>query len=241
MSSAPLASTHSHLRPFPRLTLRLGVCLAMIMSLASSGIAQDQPPDAATHPRRTFVVWSAGARNEPLNTRVGWTHDRDLYMVGLRGRWMLRGGANFKVAYTADLIPAVLSTGMPEYRDVLPPCPPSGPCVVPFLPQEVTRHAAYGAGAAPLGVELTLPATRRLAFLVRGSAGLAIFSRPIPDPGGNHLNFMFDACAAAEVRISRSTGLTAGYRLNHISNGGRSTVNTGMNSRMLEFGLTIAR
>lgn len=241
MSCAPCMSTCSDFRPLSRHTLRRGFCLAITTPFIFPGIAQGQRHEPTTPPLRTFVVWSAGARNEPLNTRVGWTHDRDLYIVGLRVRWMLSGGANLKVAYTADFMPAVLSTGMPEYADVLPPCPPVGPCVVPFVPQTVTRHTVYGVGVAPIGLELSLFSTRRFAFLVRGSAALARFSRPIPDPEGKQLNFMFDAGAAAEVRVSRRVGLTGGYRLNHISNGGRGTVNTGMNSRMLEFGLIVAR
>jgi hypothetical protein len=55
------------------------------------------------------------------------------------------------------------------------------------------------------------------------------------------LNFTADAGVAADVRVAQRLALIAGWRLNHISNGGRGKVNPGMNSRMIELGLSLAR
>ncbi|MDQ3673965.1 MAG: acyloxyacyl hydrolase, partial [Gemmatimonadota bacterium] len=64
---------------------------------------------------------------------------------------------------------------------------------------------------------------------------------PIPDPAEKRLNFAFDAGAATELRIARRLSITTAYKINHISNAGRGAVNPGMNSRMLELGVVVAR
>lgn len=208
----------------------------------SGGAAGAQHSESITLPKRTMGVWTAIARDQPLETREGKTHDRDLYFVGVRVRWELIRSRRAELAYTANLLPAVLSTGMPSYADVPSSCPPTGPCVVPLsIQQKMTRQKVYGAGVTPTGLELRLNVTRFLALLGRGDAGLVYFSRPVPDPEGRRLNFLGEAAVLAELRIAQRVWLTGGYRLNHISNGGSAPVNTGMDSRMLELGLTFVR
>jgi hypothetical protein len=203
--------------------------------------AQDGQP--AGRPPPTFTVWTAFAGNEGLKTRIGHTHDRDLFLLGLRARWLLSGSGPLEVAYTADLLPAVVSTGMPSYTFVNvpgPSCPPNQGCALPVI-TEMTRKTVYGFGAAPVGGEVRFRATQQFALVLRGSAGGVYFSRPIPDPEERRFNFIFDVGAGAELRFSRRVGITAGYRLNHISNAGRGPVNPGMNSHMLELGLNFAK
>ncbi len=221
---------------------RTAVCVAAMAIVLSTGTAGAQDPESITLARRTIGVWTAIARDQPLETRAGDTRDRDLYFVGVRARWQLLRSRRVELAYIADILPAVVSTGMPSYADVPPSCPPSGPCVIPAsIRQEMTRQAVYGAGVAPAGLELRLNVTRFLAFLARGDAGLVYFPRPVPDPEGRRLNFLGEAAVAAEVRLAQRVWLTGGYRFNHISNGGSAPVNTGMDSRMLELGLTFVR
>jgi hypothetical protein len=203
--------------------------------------AQDGQP--AGRPAPTFAVWTAFAGNEPLNTRIGNTNDRDLLLIGVRARWLLSVDGPVELAYTADLLPAVVSTGMPAYTFATVPgplCPPNQTCAPPII-TEMSRKTVYGFGAAPLGGEMRYRATRPLAFVLRGSAGGVYFSRPIPDPDERRFNFIFDIGAGAEWRFSRRVAMTAGYRLNHISNAGRGPVNPGMNSQMLELGLNLAK
>lgn len=226
--------------PRMRFTAVWGASVALLMS-ATTVRAQDGLP--AGRPPPTFAVWSAFAGNEPLNTRIGDTNDRDLFLVGVRARWLLSESGALEVAYTADLLPAVVSTGMPSYTFVNVPgplCPLNQTCALPII-TEMTRKTVYGFGAAPLGGELRYRATRPLAFVLRGSAGGVYFSRPIPDPEERRFNFIFDFGAGAELRFSRRVAIAAGYRLNHISNAGRGPVNPGMNSQMLELGLNFAK
>lgn len=216
------------------------VCLAMMLL---AGRAQAQHADSSGVSGWTLGVWTAVARDQLLKTRVGHLNDRDLYLVGLRARRMLGVRSRVELAYTAELLPAVVSTGMPAYGQVdFPECAPSERCLLTAdLNQQMTRQTVYGAGIVPLGLELRFGAARRLALLLRGSAGLVAFTRPVPDPGEERLNFTLDAGAGAEVRLTQRVGFAAGYRMNHLSNGGRGPVNPGMDSRMLEIGLIFAR
>ncbi|HWL38705.1 MAG TPA: acyloxyacyl hydrolase [Gemmatimonadaceae bacterium] len=216
-------------------------CIAIAIA-GLGGAANAQDSDSTAVPRHTLEVWTAVARDQPLKTRNGRLHDRDLYVIGGRARWPLARWTNVEVAYTTDVLPAIISTGMPAYSDSLLTCPPNEPCVLPIIPNRVmTRHTTYGAGAAPLGLELRLRAAPPLSFLVRGSAGVVYFSRPVPDPAEKRLNFMLDAGVGAEVRLTPRVGIVVGYSLNHISNAGRGPVNPAMDSRMVELGLTFAR
>jgi opacity protein-like surface antigen len=133
---------------------------------------------------------------------------------------------------------------MPTYTfvDIPASCLPGGACTLPLtLVTGMTRQTVYGFGAAPVGGEVRFRAARPLAFVVRGSAGGVYFSQPVPDPEERRFNFMFDLGAGAEFRFSRRLAVTAGYRLNHISNAGRGPVNPGMNSQMLEVGVSFAK
>lgn len=223
--------------------LRAAVCLGGAASLLSGATARAQRPSTAPHSARTLAVWTALARDQPLKTRLRPTRDRDLYILGLSAHWPLRSAGRVTLAYTADLLPAVVTTNMPTaYTAVPPPCPPQGPCIVPLASsQMVTRRTVYGAGAAPIGLELRLGVARPLALLVRGSAGVVYFARPVPDPAERQLNFTLDASAAAEVRVAPRLRLAVGYRFNHLSNAGRGQINPGMNSRMLELGVVLTR
>lgn len=217
-------------------------CLATM--LLGGGAAQAQDADSSGVSGWTLGVWTAVARDQLLKTRVGHLNDRDLYLVGLRARRQLASRSRVELAYTAELLPAVVSTGMPHYEPVpFPECPPSEPCLLTtnLDRQQMTRQTVYGAGIVPLGIELRFSALPRMALLLRGTAGLVAFTRPVPDPGEERLNYTLDVGAGAEVRLTQRVGLAAGYRMNHLSNGGRGPVNPGMDSRMVEIGLIFAR
>lgn len=194
---------------------------------------------------RTLAVWSAVARNEPLKTRLGHTHDRDLYIAGLRTEWPLvrleDGRRRVSLDYTIDLLPAVVTTRIPSYSNVPTSCPPSsGPCLPPTLPDaNTTWHTVYGAGVAPLGLALRVGVGGPVDLVLRGSGGIVYFTRRVPDPAEERLNFTADVGAGVEVRVAGRLALSASYRLDHISNGGRGPVNPSMNSRMLEVGTTL--
>lgn len=218
-------------------TLLTAACLATIAMMLPDTVAHAQGAS------RTVSAWVAVARNQPLKTRAGETNDRDLYFAGIRiGKSIYRATA-VDISYSADLIPVVVSTGMPVYTDSPTPCPPGErDCVISFAtPQSTMRHSVHGAGIVPIGVDARFRIVPGLGLIVHAGAGVLYFSRPVPDPEERRLNFMFDVGPALDLAIGRSASFTVGYHLNHISNSGRGPVNPAMDSRTLEIGMSLVR
>jgi hypothetical protein len=186
----------------------------------------------------TVTIWTATAHNQPLSTRLGERSDRGLLLVGMQKRWPLTHSENGRIelAYTADLLPVVVSSAMPDYVTVVKVC--GRWCTyeetMPTKPQTV-----YGFGAAPVGFVARYRASSLVGVQLRASGGIVYFSRPVPDPVACKLNFTADVVLVADIRLARWLALESGLRFNHISNGGRSRVNPGMNSRMVELGLAL--
>ena len=191
-----------------------------------------------------WSVWSASAHGQPLATRLGYRYDRGLVIVGVQRRWPLNRSSDGSVelAYTIDLTPVVLSTEMPEYVIRTVPCGAGSQRGCTMQVWELSgQHTAHGAGAAPVGFVGRWKVSDVLGFQLRASGGVVYFSQAVPDPLGCTFNFTADAGLAADIRVASRLALVAGLRMNHISNGGRGQVNPGMNSRMLEMGLSLAR
>jgi hypothetical protein len=191
-----------------------------------------------------WSVWSASAHGQPLATRLGYRYDRGLLIVGLQKRWALMANrdGSLELDYTIDLTPVVASTEMPEYIIRTVPCSAGSQRGCSMQVSELTGvHTAHGAGAAPVGFVGRWRVSHTFGLQLRASGGMVYFSQAVPDPLGCRLNFTADAGIAADVRVANKLALVVGSRLNHISNGGRGQVNPGMNSRMIELGLSLAR
>lgn len=207
---------------------------------AQSNVTSDSERATTAAPRWTFGGWIAGATGQPLETRVGHVHDRDLFLTALRASHPILVTPRFRIRSTVDLFPLVVATANREYTydEVVLAC--TG---VPLC-QEVTRvpvpsrHTAYAAGIAPLGFEGVVALSQRVGLGIGVEGGALYFDRRIPDPGETHFNFMADGNVALRVSlgVSRPT-LIGGFRINHISNGGTGNVNPGMDSRLLFVGL----
>ncbi len=102
-------------------------------------------------------------------------------------------------------------------------------------------HDTYGFGVAPLGFLSRWRVTPAVGLRLRASGGVVSFQSPVPDPLACKFNFLADGGVLADVRVTQRVALVAGARLNHISNGGRGRVNPGMDSHMLEAGLSVTR
>lgn len=195
--------------------------------------------DSAPMPRWKFGAWAAGAVRQPLETRLGHVHDRDLFLVALRASHPLVSSPRFALRSTVDVFPLVVATGNRDYSPTnVPVC--NGPTLCLGDGREwlaPSRHTAYGVGVAPLGFEGVGALGRRLALQIGVLGGAVMFNRRIPDPGETRFNFIADGNAAFRFAVvpGRAT-LVAGFRLNHISNGGQGPVNPGMDSHLLFIG-----
>jgi hypothetical protein len=231
--------------------IEAGISYRGIARRGSSSVATRQARhavlDVATEaPTSTLTAWSAMGRDEPLKTRTGHRDDRDLYIAGLRWSRTLQGNQRVRLDYMADLLPVVISTEMPIYERIATSsaiCPANTMCLENTYAYGslLGTRTVFGVGATPLGLQLRTVATNRIEIVARTSAGLIQFSRRIPDPEERRLNYTLDAGLGLTTRLSSGTSLDVGFRLNHISNGGRGAVNPGMNSRMLEVGISRTR
>lgn len=212
---------------------------AMAQRAAHADSAHVQRSDSTIKARWTFGAWVAGAVRQPLETRLGHVHDRDLFLVALRASHPIVVSPRFALRSTVDVFPLVVATGNRDYSPTsYPVC--NGPTLCLGDGHEwlaPMRRTAYGAGIAPLGFEGVAALGRRLAFQLGVSGGAVLFNRRIPDPGETRFNFMADGNAAFRFAVvpGRAT-VVAGFRLNHISNGGQGHVNPGMDSHLLFVG-----
>lgn len=212
---------------------------AMAQRVRDADSARAQRADSVERPRWKFGAWVAGAVRQPLETRLGHVHDRDLFVVAVRASHPIVVSPRFALRSTVDVFPLVVATGNRDYSPTsFPVC--NGPTLCLGDGHEwltPSRHTAYGAGVAPVGFEGVGSLGRRVALQIGVSGGAVLFNRRIPDPGETRFNFMADGNAAFRFAVvpGRAT-IVAGFRLNHISNGGQGQVNPGMDSRLLFVG-----
>lgn len=207
---------------------------------AQSSGAADSERTAPVQPRWTFGGWVGGATGQPLETRVGHVHDRDLFITAVRASHPIVTSPRFRLRSTVDVFPFVMATANRDYTydNVVLACSGVALCQQVTRVPIPSRHTAYAAGIAPLGFEGLLALSRRVGLGVGVEGGALYFNRRIPDPGETRFNFMADANVALRVSLgaTRPT-VVGGFRLNHISNGGTGNVNPGMDSRLLFIGV----
>lgn len=225
--------------------MALGTLLTLLTLLAGSPAAGQTRSVAGSDSGGSAVRgwslggWVAGATGQPLETRLGHVHDRALFITALRALHPLVITPRFRLQSTVDLFPLVVATANRGYAieqfsecGGVALCEVVGDSLVPSL------HTAYAAGIAPLGFEGIVALWRRVGLSLGVEGGALYFNQRIPDPGETRFNFMADANAALRISLGTShPALVAGFRLNHISNGGTGRVNPGMDSRMLFVGV----
>jgi hypothetical protein len=194
------------------------------------------PTTESAHPE--LSTWVAGAQHARLKTRFGTKHNRALYLVGIQWRRPLRTFGPLHVAYRVNVLPVIVATKMPTY-DTIPyhPCPS---CQAAGLMTVQNFSTVYGAGIEPVGLDAAIGGPRHLQLRVGASGGMVYFEDPIPDPAECKLNFIANVVTRVSVPLWQGHRIEAGYRYNHISNGGRGPVNPGMDSNMFELGVSWA-
>ena len=202
---------------------------------AAADTSTDDLPILPLRAPAIYGAWVAVARHSSYHTRTGVLGHRDFYLSNIRFGWALGGGDDpsrlVNGSYFVDLIPAAISTSMPEY-DWNSQCQPGTLCpgATPIL------HDAYAFGLAPLGWSLTLgrgPAR----LTMEASGGGLWFSRRIPDPEATRFNFTASAGPTVEWRFPTGETLRIGYLWHHTSNGGTGRVNPGLNSGIASLGV----
>lgn len=193
--------------------------------------------------------WQAGARKAPLKTRYGVKKDRSFYMTGLRWTKIISSGPKGRWEYTNDILPIVVATHTPFYRDTsferlakvsthdgaIREVTEKVDSMIPY------HRTVYGIGWVPLGIRYTTPRPSFAQLTLGASGGGIYFDRRMPDPKETRFNFTLDLSALITIPIYSKHRISAGYQFNHISNANTGRVNPGMNSSMWHFGYSIQR
>ena len=212
----------------PRILVSIAVA-----ALASASDFSFASAPTTKHAPSEYGVWIAGARHSAFHTRTGIVGYRNFYLGSVRIGWTFGDDGSRAVSgsYFIDVIPAALSTDMPDYLwnsrcrpETL--CPGATP-----IP-----HSVYAFGLTPIGWAVAFgrgPAR----LTIEASGGGLWFRRRIPDPVATRFNFTASAGPTLELRVTRSQTLRVGYLWHHTSNGGTGKVNPGLNSGILAAGL----
>lgn len=223
------------------MTRRPALLVALVAALFVTGIAPAslaQVPADSGHSWIVRVAGATGAEACPCHSpTLPVPHNRELYIVGIGMRKMLRSSANgFELAYDLQFLPLIVSRGTADENLRVALCRNTQYCATTSVPSPWTTRAT-GIGVLPLGFTALAPIAPHLRFQLRGAAGGVRLSKPVPVLEGHKFNFLAEASTTLELRLSSTISLTGGMVFNHISNGGTAAINPGMNSRMIEFGI----
>lgn len=216
------------------ITATAGATVAAQGPAASADTSDGGLPTLILRAPSTFGAWVAAARHSAFRTRTGVDGYRDFYLASARFGWQL-GGDNrarvVRVSYFVDVIPAALTTDMPEYQ-WNSRCQPTTYCpgATPI------PHNVYGFGVSPIGWSVAM-GNEHGSLTIEAAGGGLWFTRRVPDPVATRFNFTASAGPTLELRLTPSEALRVGYLWHHTSNGGTGLVNPGLNSAILTAGL----
>jgi hypothetical protein len=175
-----------------------------------------------------FGAFVGGARNSPINPRLGTTPGRDHLFVGLQAQTtVLKIGAS-RLSYGMQVTPAVIIRGrtVPIYytgyvdEDGLVPGP----------------ETTYAFGFSPFAMELAVPLGSRLGMYGAAAGGLIFFSKPFPVPEAHKSNFTIEYGGGLLLRVGQRAWIQAGYKYHHLSNAYRELVNPGLDAHVIYVG-----
>lgn len=165
---------------------------------------------------------------------------RDLVIVAVGRRIALQGGeaSRFSLAWVPELIPLIYSSGTADARMHSWQCGRRQYCGTSSV-ADVWTVRAVGGGLLPIALEAGVRAGSAARVRARLSGGAVYLTEPVPLAQGTKFNFVAEAALGFELAVNRRVGLGAAIVLNHISNGGLSDINLGMDSRLAEITLSL--
>ena len=169
-----------------------------------------------------FGVWGGGAFNSP--TAIGTAEERKFLTIGLRYGRVFATSRHVAFEYTADVVPVAV-VFQPDFARAFNRSP---------------DRSIYGAGVSPIGFKFNFNRRSRTQLFASLSGGLLYFRRPVPVdvPGATRLNYTFEFSGGAQIFTRPRRAVTIGYRFQHISNGGRSQINPGLDLNVFYAGFS---
>jgi hypothetical protein len=215
---------------------RTTIIMSMLLGTTSAPcVAQAAAPERLAG-ASSIGAWAGLARHSPGGP-FGNSTGNDLAIVAVRLTRTLHQSSHWSLDYSADLVPAAWVSRAPN-ADTLVVLPCDGNetgCV--FRTSFPGRRRIHGFGAAPLGLQLRLLPNGRVQPFFTASGGGLWFSEPVPSERAGRFNFTAEVGAGALCHVTRTLGVIAGYKLQHISNGGTRPYNPGIDNNLFYLGL----
>jgi hypothetical protein len=147
----------------------------------------------------------------------------DLVFMGLHYRRVIAETKMVSYQYSLQIFPMIWSNQVQEE-----------------LPLSQTQHlekkTVYGFGASPVGVQVNFRPESTLHPFLTFHAGAARFQHNIPFAKSSRWNFLLEAGMGIEKSTKENQSVEIGFTLHHLSNGGISGSNPGINSCILYVG-----
>ncbi|HYL68299.1 MAG TPA: acyloxyacyl hydrolase [Candidatus Limnocylindria bacterium] len=213
----------------------ISLLLAFAGFLAAAPAARCQIGESF-EPKNEFGVWAGYSPDSPHV--IGTTAERQLGLLAVRYGRTLWENHSVSLQYTVDILPLELVL-QPKITSVIFTTPPPHNTFV-----QGHREYVYGGGINPIGLKMNFRRSNRLQPFVASTAGFiaSVHRVPIDVPGGTLFNFQFDFQAGVQRYNSSHTGAwMLGYKLIHISNANRATLNPGMDGHVIFLGYSIFR
>ena len=207
------------------------IAIILVFSLVFSTAAYADEKESTSLEPHSIGTWIGISYDSPTGLLLGTTPGRNFHEVVLRLDWRIVEVQYFRADYTLDIIPFAMLTGNPNRSLSF------------FRSQPVSGSATlYGIGAAPLGLRLGIPLSKKRVFLfASGSMGFLIFESPAPTIEASAFNYTFDLGGGVEIAVSPGFSLVGGYKLHHFSNADRALENPGVDSNMYYLGVNWIR
>jgi opacity protein-like surface antigen len=204
---------------------------AASLLLIFSATAAAQTDEAG---KNEFGVWGGfSPDSSTIFKGFGRTDDARFGIVSARYARRFNNSDSVNLKYTIDATPlAVLSD-----KSLLPVLVPIGTGV----PARRERETYYGAGIAPLGLQINFRPRKKAQPFVGGSGGFLYFNKTLQEGFGTRFNYTADIGGGVEFRLREGRAFTVGYKYYHISNGKRGIVNPGIDNNLFYVGYSFSR
>jgi hypothetical protein len=146
-------------------------------------------------------------------------------VVALRYGRFLASFENLELQYYVDFFPVAVAANTVITRQ--------------YPPVDArSRGDVYGYGVSPLGIKVLFRPDQRWRPFVSANGGILQFKEPVPLPQSDQFNFTFEIDGGLVLASSSRRTWFGGVKFHHLSNGGRSATNRGMNSVQFFFGVS---
>lgn len=208
-------------------------CVLVLLVGTGSIVNAQSPSFNEREHRHSLEVEAAGTLTD--GHLEGTVIDRQLYLLGLSYRLLLKHNDTVAVRYTFEAIP-LAALREPFF---LTGCafPSPDRCVavpaIQNIPLFTHRRTTYGTGASPAGIEISfLPASRIQPFFgIRG--GFIYFNRNALNVFASQFNFTIDGRGGIRIPLRAGKDISFAYMFQHLSNADIGIANPGLDSHMI--------